>query len=116
LILGSCLSHSVTTFPTYTIQVNDTAPIWAYCRQATHCGAGMVFAVNAVESGPNNFAAFQAKAMQLNGTGTATSSLPSASSSSGSQASGALGMRMRVHDGLQVGAVVLGAVVGSFLF
>lgn len=28
----------------------------------------MVFSVNAIESGPNNFAAFQAKAKQLNGT------------------------------------------------
>ncbi|KAF8969952.1 hypothetical protein BDZ97DRAFT_2055606 [Flammula alnicola] len=55
-------------FPTFTIQVNDTNPIWAYCRQATHCGQGMVFAANAVESGPKNFAAFQALAKQLNGT------------------------------------------------
>ena len=30
----------------------------------------MVFSVNAVESGPNNFAAFQAKAKALNGTST----------------------------------------------
>lgn len=34
----------------------------------------MVFSVNAVESGPNNFGAFQAKAMQLNGTSKAASS------------------------------------------
>jgi hypothetical protein len=30
----------------------------------------MVFSVNAIESGPNTFAAFQAKATQLNGTGS----------------------------------------------
>ncbi|KAF5330438.1 hypothetical protein D9619_005835 [Psilocybe cf. subviscida] len=65
------VADSVTTgFPTITITVNDTAPIWAYCRQANHCGQGMVFAVNAVESGPKNFAAFQALAKQLNGTTT----------------------------------------------
>jgi plastocyanin len=64
-----------TTFPTYTIQVNDTAPVWVYCRQGNHCGSGMVFAVNAIESGPNNFDAFKAKAIQLNGT-SASSSAP----------------------------------------
>jgi plastocyanin len=62
-----------TTFPTYTVRVNDTLPIWVYCRQGNHCGSGMVFSANAVESGPKNFAAFQALAKQLNGTsGTAT--------------------------------------------
>jgi len=108
------VAANATTFPTYTIQVNNTAPIWAYCRQAGHCGSGMVFAVNAVESGPNNFGAFQALAIQLNGTASASSSLPSAtsSSSSGSHASGALGER----DSLRVGVAVLGAVVGLFLF
>jgi plastocyanin len=49
-------------FPTYVLKVNDTKPIWAYCRQATHCREGMVFGVNTVESGPQNFAAFQALA------------------------------------------------------
>jgi len=62
------VADGATTFPTYTIQVNNTTPIWAYCRQATHCGQGMVFAANTVESGPKNFAAFQGLAKQLNGT------------------------------------------------
>ncbi|KAG7086552.1 hypothetical protein E1B28_002501 [Marasmius oreades] len=57
-----------TTFPTYTIQVNDTKPIWAYCRQANHCTSGMVFSVNSVETGPNTFEAFKSKAMGSNGT------------------------------------------------
>ncbi|KAF7362191.1 RmlC-like cupin [Mycena venus] len=49
-------------FPTFSIVVNDTAPIWGYCGQQgppVHCTQGMVFAINPVESGPNNFAAFQ---------------------------------------------------------
>ncbi|KAJ7915492.1 hypothetical protein B0H13DRAFT_2270325 [Mycena leptocephala] len=58
------VSENATQFPTFTIQVND----------ATHCGQGMVFSVNAVESGPNNFGAFQAKAIQLNGTASASPS------------------------------------------
>ncbi|KAF9448340.1 hypothetical protein P691DRAFT_781121 [Macrolepiota fuliginosa MF-IS2] len=62
------VTETSTTFPTFTIQVNDTKPIWAYCRQADHCGRGMVFAANSVEDGPNNFSAFQALAIQLNGT------------------------------------------------
>ncbi|KAH9985428.1 hypothetical protein BJV74DRAFT_717998, partial [Russula compacta] len=38
-------------FPTFSITVNDTNPIWVHCEQdantaASHCGKGMVFAVN----------------------------------------------------------------------
>ncbi|KAJ8522664.1 hypothetical protein ONZ45_g791 [Pleurotus djamor] len=69
------VADSVTSsFPTYTIQVNDTRPIWAYCRQGNHCQQGMVFAVNAVESGPNNFDAFQTKARGNGSTGSANNS------------------------------------------
>jgi len=68
------VADGATTFPTYVVQVNDTKPIWAFCRQGTHCGQGMVFAVNTVESGPKNFAAFQALAKQLNGTTSSTTS------------------------------------------
>ncbi|KAJ7632140.1 Cupredoxin [Roridomyces roridus] len=66
---------NATTFPTFTIQINDTQPIWTYCRQTGHCGSGMVFSVNAVD--PNSFAAFQAKAIQLNGTASASAASPS---------------------------------------
>jgi plastocyanin len=52
----------------FDVTVNDTAPIWVYCRQATHCGKGMVFAVNSNESSDKNFAAFKALAVTLNGT------------------------------------------------
>ncbi|KAJ7235635.1 hypothetical protein B0H12DRAFT_1141390 [Mycena haematopus] len=63
-------------FPTFQITVNDTTPIWGYCGQQgppVHCTSGMVFSVNAVESGPNNFAAFQHLA-ETSGSGTQTSS------------------------------------------
>ncbi|EMD34426.1 hypothetical protein CERSUDRAFT_117296 [Gelatoporia subvermispora B] len=81
------VSDNATSFPTFTIQINDTSPIWAFCRQTnptSHCGAGMVFSVNAVEGGPNNFAAFQATAIQLNGTNS-TTSVSSDNGSSGPQ-------------------------------
>lgn len=71
------VASGATTFPTYTITVNATTPIWAYCRQANHCGQGMVFSINSVETGPNNFAAFQALAKQQNGTSSSTTSATS---------------------------------------
>lgn len=46
------------------------------CRQknpTSHCGAGMVMAINSIESGPRNFQAFKNLAMQLNGTSAAAS-------------------------------------------
>jgi len=74
------VADTVTTgFPTYTIQINDTTPIWAFCAQTSHCSSGMVFAVNTVESGPNNFQAFKNKA-----TGASNSTAPSSGSSNGS--------------------------------
>ena len=33
-------------FPAAQLSINDTKPIWVYCRQAGHCQQGMVFAVN----------------------------------------------------------------------
>jgi plastocyanin len=66
------VADGTTNFPTYTVQVNDTKAIWAFCKQGNHCGQGMVFAANAVESGPKNFAAFQALAKQLNGSSSTT--------------------------------------------
>jgi len=63
-----------TIFPTYVVQVNNSNPIWAFCRQTGHCGDGMVFAANTVESSPKNFAAFQALAKQLNGTSSSSNS------------------------------------------
>lgn len=66
-----------TDFPTWSVTVNDTAPIWAYCGQTTptsHCGAGMVFAINAIDNSTHNFAAFQTLAEQLNGTASASGS------------------------------------------
>ncbi|THH10005.1 hypothetical protein EW145_g1624 [Phellinidium pouzarii] len=99
------VSANATTFPTFTVTVNDTKPIWVYCRQTGHCGQGMVFSVNAIESGPNNFAAFQALAMQQNGTSASASS--TASGSTSSSASGAMSFA-------HVDASILLGVVGTF--
>ncbi|PFH54600.1 hypothetical protein AMATHDRAFT_52238 [Amanita thiersii Skay4041] len=66
------------TQPTYTITVNDTNPIWVYCRQtvpASHCGKGMVFAVNCGADGsPNSFTGFKNAALAVGAAAAATSS------------------------------------------
>ncbi|KAF8059835.1 Cupredoxin [Lyophyllum atratum] len=66
------VAADATEFPTFKITINDTAPIWGYCGQTNHCSAGMVFSINAVESGPNNFAAFVELAKRSNATSTSS--------------------------------------------
>ncbi|KAN0108991.1 hypothetical protein V8E52_009774 [Russula decolorans] len=57
--------------PTREFVVEDWDPIWIHCRQAantaaSHCGQGMVFAVNPGPDGSyNSFAAFKAKALAI---------------------------------------------------
>ncbi|KIJ63263.1 hypothetical protein HYDPIDRAFT_29525 [Hydnomerulius pinastri MD-312] len=105
------VNAGATTFPTYTVQINDTTPVWVYCKQAGHCGQGMVFAVNAVASGPNNFAAFQALAMQLNGTGSSTSagSSPTQTGSNGGAA------KISTSRGAGAAVSLAGVVLGMIL-
>lgn len=43
------VSEPASGYPNYTITVNNTQSLWAYCRQTvplTHCSLGMVFSVN----------------------------------------------------------------------
>ncbi|KAJ3709821.1 Cupredoxin [Lentinula raphanica] len=64
-------SDSDPELPNFVITVNDTNPIWIHCEQKGHCGAGMVFAINPPDASSNHsFAAFQALAIELNGTQT----------------------------------------------
>jgi hypothetical protein len=75
----------------------------------------MVFSVNAVESSANNFAAFKAKAIQLNGT--ASSSGTSSSTSTGAQPTQTQsGGSMKMSDrGAGVAVGLVGVVVGALL-
>jgi len=61
-------------FPTYTLTINDTAPVYAYCRQTGHCGQGMVFVVNTDEESDRDLASFVALAKTLNGTSSDSNS------------------------------------------
>ena len=62
--------------------MNDTKPIWVYCGQgagtpASHCGKGMVFAVNCGADGaPNSFTNFKNSALAI-GAQLAGSAAPS---------------------------------------
>jgi len=111
---------NATTFPTWSVTVNETAPLWFYCKQQTpksHCGAGMVFAVNTDETSGSarSFNAFQGVAQQFNvnatiASSTTTGSAPATSSTDAGKGNGAVSMRVGFT------AVVLAAAsVVSFL-
>jgi len=80
--------NSTTEFPVWSLTVNDTTPIWAYCQQTnpiSHCAKAMVLAINAVDTGAKNFTAFQNNALGANGTtGASTGSSDSGVISSAS--------------------------------
>ncbi|KAF9499781.1 hypothetical protein BDN71DRAFT_1502676 [Pleurotus eryngii] len=96
------VADDATEFPTWSITVNGTEPIWAYCRQktpASHCGAGMVFAINSDEGGPRSFDSFKNVATALNGTAAAANA-PSGTGASGATTSiGANNGAMSVNIG-----------------
>jgi plastocyanin len=100
-------------FPTWNYTVTDTAPVWAYCRQqvpVSHCGQGMVFAINPVQSSARNFTAFQNVAKNLNGTVLTTT--PNNTQSQGSDSntpSGAISLKI----GSGFVSILVAALVGT---
>jgi len=107
------VAADATTFPTWSLTINDTAPIWAYCRQANHCGAGMVFAINTDETSQRNFASFQNLAKTLNGSTTNTPSTPNNGSTTGNNANNGAATPNSVGSGLVIALVA--ALAGSLL-
>jgi len=73
------VAAGATQVPSFSVTVNATTPLWFYCRQSTHCEAGMVFAIN--PTADKSFDTFQAtaKASSSDGTPPASSSSPSGS-------------------------------------
>lgn len=60
-------SETTPEFPNYTITVNDTNPIWAYCAQTvprSYCSFGMVFSANAPR---NDFHKFRMASISIGG-------------------------------------------------
>lgn len=82
-------------FPTCDWTIKTTDPLWVYCGQTnpvSHCGKGMVFAVNPPATG-NTFDAYKANAVAQDGgaaapTGTDTYGSTPAPASSAPAASG----------------------------
>ncbi|KAG7294497.1 hypothetical protein NEMBOFW57_004572 [Staphylotrichum longicolle] len=90
--LPAAASASMGMIPTYTIQINNTNPLWLYCAQGKHCENGMVMVINEPATNPNrtleNYKAAAAKASTLvpggaAGAGGQTGSTNTPASSSG---------------------------------
>jgi len=96
------VADGATNFPTFTLPINDTTPIWGFCKQGNHCSQGMVFAINAVESSSKNFAAFQALAKQSTGTPSSANPYPTSAA-------------WRPGVGSSSMAVILGLSAAAFL-
>ncbi|CCM02236.1 uncharacterized protein FIBRA_04316 [Fibroporia radiculosa] len=113
------VAKNATSYPSYSFTIQNTStPLWFYCRQTGHCEKGMVFAVNAPETG-NTYAAFKAKAESLAATSTSMSmsgmsmtSSSTAATTSTTKTSGAGALRVG-GAGAVLGGV--GLVAGMFL-
>jgi len=90
------VADGATEFPTWKLTVNDTAPIWLFCAQGTHCSAGgMVFGVNTDETpgSPRNIVAFKQAAMgNSSGSPSPSESAPSTKPSNGAATAHASGV------------------------
>ncbi|PPQ89404.1 hypothetical protein CVT25_002222 [Psilocybe cyanescens] len=108
-----------TSFPTWNYTVTDTAPVWAYCRQqtpASHCGQGMVFAINSVETSARNFSSFQNVAKALNGTAlSAITSSGSNNTGSDNTGNNDTSSALSVSVGSAGVSLFVAALIGTFL-
>ncbi|KAK5997226.1 Extracellular serine-rich protein [Cladobotryum mycophilum] len=64
--------------PTYTVQVNDTKPIWLFCSQGKHCQSGMAMVIN------QNTTANSSRCLSSYKSAAAGVTIPSDSGSGGS--------------------------------
>ncbi|OCL05661.1 hypothetical protein AOQ84DRAFT_93722 [Glonium stellatum] len=62
---------------TFSMPVSASGPLWFYCKQkvGTHCGKGMVFAINAPTTGAKTFSAYKQLAIAQNGTALSTAGI-----------------------------------------
>ncbi|KAA8571463.1 hypothetical protein EYC84_001463 [Monilinia fructicola] len=78
------VNNTITPAPAMAMQVLTDAPQWFYCRQATHCGKGMVFSIN--PTADKTQATFKAMAVAQNGTGATSAIQGGTPSNAGSDA------------------------------
>ncbi|KAL1882327.1 hypothetical protein VTK73DRAFT_1886 [Phialemonium thermophilum] len=103
--------------PTFSIQINDTKPIWIYCAQAKHCESGMVMVINentAANSSRSleNFKSAAAKATTVvpgsadsgSGSGSSSGSGSDSGSGSGTAGSGGSGNNTSPNAGMALSA------------
>jgi len=84
------VAANASNVPTFSVMVNNTQPLWFYCRQTSHCESGMVFAINPTAN--KTFDAFQAAAKASSANGTpASSSNTTGSGSTGSSSGSSTG-------------------------
>lgn len=87
------VNTTATQFPVWQITINNaSAPLWFYCRQAKHCQAGMVFAVNPTAA--KTYDAFKtaaAASVAVNGSPSSNSTTGSSASASASGTGAAAG-------------------------
>lgn len=117
------VTANATTNPVWSIQVTGVAPIWYYCKQGTHCVAGMVGAINAPTTG-NTFDKFLAAAKTGNGTSAGASGNPSggpgATASAGpttipnSSSGSGSGTGAASHHAAPIAAIMVGGVAAIF--
>ncbi|KAJ7775151.1 hypothetical protein B0H16DRAFT_1362595 [Mycena metata] len=86
------VAPNATSLPQWSFTVDNTStPLWFFCAQTGHCEQGMVFSVNANETSPKSFAAFQASAMGAGGAAAAGAAAGSAAGSAIGAATSAIG-------------------------
>jgi DNA primase len=99
----------------------QTDSIWIHCRQAestatSHCGQGMVFAINPGPDGNESFATFKAAAQAV-GAKLASSAANAPSKSTGSVSNGLSTSTPTSHPNgaisLNIGAAMLMAAFGT---
>lgn len=90
--LPAAASASMGMVPTYTIQINDTKPLWLYCAQGRHCENGMVMVINEPASNASrtleNYKSLAAKAQTLVPGGVAGAGGTTGTTNTPSDASG----------------------------
>ncbi|SPQ27154.1 1ce725ca-5ab4-4143-bbab-bdf7954128f3 [Thermothielavioides terrestris] len=101
--LPAAASASMGMLPTFTIEINNTNPLWIYCAQGKHCENGMVMVINEPTTNASrtleNFKALAAKGTTVvpgtsaagegGSTGSASSSATGSAASPSSSTAGA---------------------------
>jgi len=105
-------STSGTQQPGVIVTINNTDPVWFFCRQVNHCQQGMVFAVNPTAN--KTFAAFQAAANASGSSSSGNSSTPSTSGSGSGSGSSASSAPSSSSTGKN-GAIIVGVRAGGLL-